>query len=134
MMGGVSAHAGLFSTARDLASFGELLLGNGAYRGRRLIAEDTFERFVRRADRVPGSSRAIGWDTASPTSSSGPDLSPRAFGHTGFTGTSIWVDPVGEFFVVLLTNRVHPTRENQGISSFRPRLHSAVVAALRSRE
>ncbi|HEX5416696.1 MAG TPA: anhydro-N-acetylmuramic acid kinase, partial [Chloroflexota bacterium] len=131
MMGGVSAHAGLFSTARDLAIFGQWLLGKGSYRDQTIVSTETFEKFVRRAERVSGSTRAIGWDTASPTSSSGPDLSPLAFGHTGFTGTSIWVDPVGQFFVVLLSNRVYPSRENQGIAAFRPRLHSAVVAALR---
>lgn|GEM_PF-18699 len=132
MMGGIAPHAGLFSTARDLGTFGHLLLGKGAYQGTRIVSAETVERFVRRANRVPGSTRAIGWDTASPTSSSGPDLSPIAFGHTGFTGTSIWIDPAGGFFAVLLTNRVYPTRENTAILDFRPRFHSAVVAALRA--
>jgi CubicO group peptidase (beta-lactamase class C family) len=79
---------------------------------------------------VPGSSRALGWDTMLPTSSCGTRLSPVAIGHTGFTGTSLWLDPLQDLYVVLLTNRVHPTRSNDGIRAVRPRLHDAVVEDL----
>jgi CubicO group peptidase (beta-lactamase class C family) len=129
-LGGVAPHAGLFSTAGDLAVFAELMLGGGARGQARLLRGDTIDRFTRRADRVPGSSRALGWDTPSPESSAGRYFSASSFGHTGFTGTSLWIDPERELFVVLLTNRVHPTRENRGIAELRPRFHDAVARAL----
>ena len=94
-----------------------------------LARPETLARFVRRS-RVAGSSRAMGWDTMLVTSSCGRLLSPAAFGHTGFTGTSLWVDPAQDLYVVLLTNRVHPTRANEAILGVRPAVHDAVVRAL----
>lgn len=129
VLGGVSAHAGLFSNARDLALFCQMLLNGGLYAQQRFLRRDTLALFTARQP-LPDSSRALGWDTPSPTSSGGRYLSPRAFGHTGFTGTSIWIDPDKQLFIILLTNRVHPTRENEKIREFRPRLHDAVVEAL----
>jgi CubicO group peptidase (beta-lactamase class C family) len=129
VMGGVAPHAGLFSTARDLAVFCQLLLNGGIYGHRRYLKRSTIELFTTRQG-IPGSSHALGWDTPSAPSSSGQYFSSRAFGHTGFTGTSIWIDPAKELFVVLLTNRVHPTRANDKIRDLRPRLHDAVVEAL----
>jgi CubicO group peptidase (beta-lactamase class C family)/beta-glucosidase-like glycosyl hydrolase len=129
VMGGVSAHAGLFSTAGELARFCQWLLNGGIYAHRRIVRRSTIELFTTRQN-LPDSSRALGWDTPSANSSSGQFFSARAFGHTGFTGTSIWVDPEKELFVVLLTNRVHPTRENEKIRAFRPQLHDAVNQAL----
>ena len=82
--------------------------------------------FATRAS-MPDSSRALGWDTMLPTSSCGTRMSPTAIGHTGFTGTSLWVDWERDLYVVLLTNRVHPTRENNAIRELRPRIHEAVV-------
>jgi CubicO group peptidase (beta-lactamase class C family) len=79
---------------------------------------------------VPESSRALGWDTMLPTSSCGTRMSPAAIGHTGFTGTSMWIDREKDLYVVLLTNRVHPTRANETLLALRPRLHDAVVGAL----
>jgi CubicO group peptidase (beta-lactamase class C family) len=76
---------------------------------------------------VPDSSRALGWDTMRPTSSCGRRLSPTAIGHTGFTGTSLWIDRDQDLYVVLLTNRVHPSRSNEALLSIRPRVHEAVV-------
>jgi CubicO group peptidase (beta-lactamase class C family) len=87
--------------------------------------------FIARAG-VPGSSRALGWDTMLPTSSCGTRLSATAIGHTGFTGTSLWIDWEQDFYVVFLTNRVHPTRENQAIRQVRPQLHDAIAAELAS--
>jgi CubicO group peptidase (beta-lactamase class C family) len=104
-MGGVSGHAGLFATARDLATFAQMLLNGGSYRGVRILAPQTVARWT--APQGPGASRALGWDTPAPNSSAGRYLSPRAFGHTGFTGTSLWIDPERGTFVVLLLNRVH---------------------------
>ncbi|MGH9812995.1 MAG: serine hydrolase, partial [Candidatus Acidiferrales bacterium] len=129
VMGGVAPHAGLFSTAHDLAAFCQMLLNGGMYAHKRLLRRSSVNLFTARQD-IGESSRALGWDTVSQPSSSGHYFSARAFGHTGFTGTSIWIDPEKELFVVLLTNRVHPTRTNDKIRSFRPVLHDAVVEAL----
>ena len=128
-LGGAAGHAGLFGTAPAVGRFARAALET--LRGRpRLARPETFARFVRRS-RVPGSSRALGWDTMLVTSSCGRSLSPAAFGHTGFTGTSLWIDPAQDLYVVLLTNRVHPTRTNEAILPVRPAVHDAVVRALR---
>jgi CubicO group peptidase (beta-lactamase class C family) len=87
--------------------------------------------FTSRQDFVTGSSRALGWDTKSGRSSSGNYFSDTAFGHTGYTGTSIWIDPERDLFVILLTNRVHPTRENQKIGQFRRLVHDTIMEMLR---
>ncbi len=129
VMGGVAPHAGLFSTGRDLAVFCQMLLNGGLYAHRRYLQRSTIEGFTARQG-PQTDSRALGWDTRSDPSSSGRYFSRRAFGHTGFTGTSIWVDPEKELFVILLTNRVYPTRENEKIHSLRPRVHDAVIEAL----
>ncbi len=129
-MGGVAPHAGLFSTAGDLARFAQMILDGGTLGGRRIVSRRTVELFTRRAG-IPGSDRALGWDTKSAESSSAGTLfSPRSFGHTGFTGTSMWIDPARQLFVILLTNRVHPTRDNQLIREARPAVADAVVRAL----
>lgn len=109
-LGGVSGHAGLFSTAPDLSIFAQMLLNGGTYKGVRILKPATVARWTARQD--PLSSRALGWDTPSGQSSAGHYFSPRSFGHTGFTGTSIWIDPERSLFVILLTNRVNETREN----------------------
>lgn len=118
---GVSGHAGLFSDTDDLLKFGEWLLsGVGVAEGQRggnsarfaIPAPRSLPMFVRRQEIPPGSSRALGWDTPSDESSAGTKMSRASFGHTGFTGTSIWIDPSRELVVVVLSNRVHPTRAN----------------------
>ncbi len=129
-MGGVAPHAGLFGTAGDLARFAQMMLNGGVLEGRRIVSRETVELFTRRAG-IPGSDRALGWDTKSAEgSSAGTLFSPRSFGHTGFTGTSMWIDPERQLYVILLTNRVHPTRENQLIREARPAVADAVVRAL----
>jgi CubicO group peptidase (beta-lactamase class C family) len=128
-MGGVSSHAGLFSTASDLAVFSQMLLNGGTYDHVRVLRRSTIDRWTRRQNRPEGSSRAIGWDTAHP-SQSWTMFSEAAFGHTGFTGTSVWIDPNRDLFVVLLTNRVHPTRENTQIREARIAFHRAIVEAV----
>lgn len=138
-LGGVAPHAGLFGTAGDLARFAQMLVNGGVFEHHRIVSRQTFELFTRRAAlpglEIPGSTRALGWDTKSPEgSSAGTRLSPLSFGHTGFTGTSMWIDPERELFVILLTNRVHPTRENQLIREARPALADAVVRALNEPE
>lgn len=105
-LGGVAGHAGLFSTASDLAIFAQMMLDGGEYNGTRLIADSTVTLFTTRAART----RALGWDTCAGDGSCGKYLSERAYGHTGFTGTSLWIDPDRDMFVILLTNRVHAAR------------------------
>lgn len=133
-LGGVAPHAGLFGTAGDLARFARMLLNGGTLQGRRIVSSETVELFTRKAG-IPGSDRALGWDTkAAEGSSAGSLLSARSFGHTGFTGTSIWIDPERRLFIILLTNRVHPTRENNLIREVRPVVADAVVRALSAGE
>jgi len=126
-MGGVSAHAGLFSNTEDLSKFCQMMLNKGIFNHNRIIKEETIDLFTKRPNIVKGSSRALGWDTPSYPSSSGDYFSDVAFGHTGFTGTSIWIDPKRDLFVVLLTNRVYPTWENSKIFSFRQKVHNTIV-------
>jgi CubicO group peptidase (beta-lactamase class C family) len=129
-LGGVSGHAGLFSTAGDLAIFMHMLMNGGTYNGVRYMNSSTIELFTKKQSEK--SSRALGWDTKSPIgSSAGRLFSPTSFGHTGFTGTSIWADPEKNLFVILLTNRVHPTRANSKIAKVRPAVHDAVIEALK---
>jgi beta-N-acetylhexosaminidase len=128
-MGGVAGQAGLFSTAGDLAVFCQMLLNGGIYAHRRLLSRSTIDNFTARQT-IAGTSRALGWDVPTEDSSSGHFFSPKSFGHTGFTGTSIWIDPEKRLFVVLLTNRVHPSAENIQIRHLRPALHDSVVQSL----
>ena len=127
-LGGVAGHAGLFSSARDVAVFCQMLLNGGEYGGVRLIRPETIARWTARQSSA--SSRALGWDTPSDRSSAGRYFSPRSFGHTGFTGTSIWIDPERELFVVLLTNRVDPTRANLRHEALRRDIADAVQSAI----
>jgi CubicO group peptidase (beta-lactamase class C family) len=128
-MGGVCGHAGLFATAGDLAPFAQMLLNGGVYAHQRLLRRSTVRLFTSRTD-VAGTSRALGWVVPTDPSSSGSYFSAASFGHTGYTGTSLWLDPERELFVILLTNRVHPTRANTQIDAVRPALHDAVVQSL----
>jgi len=127
-LGGVSAHAGIFSSAHDLALLARAYLNEGQLDGARVFAPTTVRLFTMRAD--SGSSRALGWDMATGRNSAGRRMSSRAFGHTGFTGTSFWVDPAHDVFVILLSNRVNPSRENTKIGGVRVALADAVMAAL----
>ena len=105
-LGGVAGHAGMFSTAADLSVFAQMMLNGGEFQGARLIADSTVSLFTKRA----AGTRALGWDTCGGKGSCGKYLSDRAYGHTGFTGTSVWIDPDRKMFVILLTNRVHEAR------------------------
>jgi CubicO group peptidase (beta-lactamase class C family) len=131
-MGGVAGHAGLFSTAADLARFTRSLHAAAAGTEGSSPLPPGAEAWVRRVD--ASSTRALGWDTPSPTGSSAGDyFTTAAFGHTGFTGTSIWVDPQLDLWVVLLTNRVHPTRENNLHVPLRRAVHDAVAQSVTDR-
>jgi serine-type D-Ala-D-Ala carboxypeptidase len=127
-LGGAAGHAGLFGTAGAVGAFARAALRTIG--GERILAQpSTFRAFIHRTD-VPGTSRALGWDTMLPTSSCGSALSPSSIGHTGFTGTSLWIDWERDLYVVFLTNRVHPTRENERIREIRPKLHDAIAGEM----
>jgi len=133
MLGGVAGHAGLFGTAAAVGTQARLVM--------RTLHDDTplgtpwlMRRFLA-PSRVPGSSRALGWDLMRPTSSCGTRLSRASFGHTGFTGTSLWIDPVQDVYVVLLSNRVHPKRpelQPDAFARLRPEVHDAVMGVLQA--
>jgi len=144
-IGGVAGHAGLFSTARDLSVFAQMMLGGGAVPGCgpvgaaafpcvtgtdsvRILAPGIVDRYTRRHDPEP--SRALGWDTPSGESSAGQYFGERAFGHTGFTGTSIWIEPDLDLFVILLTNRISPSRANQRHVPLRREIHDLAATAV----
>jgi serine-type D-Ala-D-Ala carboxypeptidase len=148
VMDGVAGHAGVFSTAWDLALFGHVMSNRGAP----IVRPETLNLFTRRETSPPGTSRALGWDTPSlprvgkdsllppslrqrlvsygPPSQSGQYFSPSSFGHLGYTGTSLWIDPQRQLSVVLLTNRTWPDCSNQAIRKCRPQFHDAVIEAL----
>jgi serine-type D-Ala-D-Ala carboxypeptidase len=127
VMGGVAGHAGCFSTALDMAILAECMLRGG----RPLLDLHTVELFTRRELTPHGTSRSLGWDTPSLPSQSGKFFLPRSFGHLGFTGTSLWIDPERRLSVTLLTNRTWPDRGSQAIKQIRPAFHDAVVEALK---
>jgi beta-N-acetylhexosaminidase len=131
-LGGVSAHAGLFSSAADLARLARAYLNGGILDGARIWSDATIRQFTTVQDST-FSGRALGWETPTGTNSAGRLMRRPAFGHTGFTGTSIWIEPAHDLFVILLTNRVNPTRANTKIGAVRQRLADAVVAASSSR-
>jgi len=131
-LGGVAGHAGLFSTASDLAVFAQMMLNGGELNGVRIVADTTVALFTARA--ATKDTRALGWDTCGKDNACGKHLSPRAFGHTGFTGTSLWVDPDRDLFVILLTNRVHAARARRPskvISDIRMDVQDVAVLAVR---
>lgn len=127
-LGGAAGHAGLFGTAAAVGAFARGVLRT--IRGEPVFCRSETMRAFMTKSAVPHSSRALGWDTMLPTSSCGTHLSPTSIGHTGFTGTSLWIDWERDLYIVFLTNRVHPTRANEAIRQVRPRLHDAVIAGL----
>jgi len=131
-IGGVAGHAGLFSTAKDLAVFSQMMLNGGRYGWKRVFSEETVLDFTSRSQIMKSSSYGLGWDTPSGKSSGGIYLSDNSFGHTGYTGTSLWIDRENQLFVILLTNAVHPNRSYKKKSYFdwRQRLHSSVYEAV----
>jgi CubicO group peptidase (beta-lactamase class C family) len=126
VMGGVAGHAGCFSTALDVSLFAQCMLRGGSP----LVKKETLEIFTRRQNSPTGTSRALGWDTPSQPSQSGRYFSSRSYGHLGYTGTSLWIDPDRQLSVTLLTNRTWPDRSSQSIKQIRPAFHDAVIEAL----
>ena len=131
-IGGVAGHAGLFSTAKDLAIFSQMMLNGGRYGWKRIFNEETVLEFTSRTQMIQSTSYGLGWDTPSGKSSGGIYLSDSSFGHTGYTGTSLWIDKENQLFVILLTNAVHPDRSYKKKSYFdwRQRLHSSVYESV----
>jgi CubicO group peptidase (beta-lactamase class C family) len=131
LLGGVAGHAGLFTTTGDLTKMVRMLMNGGELDGKRYIKASTIRRFLKRTD----ASRALGWDLVTPggKSSAGNRFSANSWGHLGFTGTSIWVDPEKDLAVIFLSNRVWPTPENIKIRKFRPLLHDTVVECVEGR-
>ena len=127
VLGGVAPHAGLFSTAEDLAKFAQAMLNHGSP----ILRPETVALFTRRESAPPGTSRALGWDTPSAPSQSGKYFSPQSFGHLGYTGTSLWIDPARQLSITLLTNRTWPDSSNQAIKQIRPKFHDAIIEALK---
>jgi CubicO group peptidase (beta-lactamase class C family) len=128
-LGGVAGHAGLFSTADDLSVFAQMMLDGGVYNGVRIVSDSAVALFTKRA----AGHRALGWDTCDGGAGCGQYMSERAFGHTGFTGTSLWIDPDRQMFVILLTNRVHAARARRPskvIADVRNDLADAAVLAV----
>jgi serine-type D-Ala-D-Ala carboxypeptidase len=130
-LGGVAGHAGLFATATDLATFARLMLDRGTYRGVRLVSDSAVERFTTRA----AGTRALGWDTCAGGASCGQYMSPRAYGHTGYTGTSMWIDPDRDLFVIVLANWAsgtpdHPTGPEAILADVRADIADLAVAAV----
>ena len=129
-MGGVAGHAGLFSTVDDVAVFCQMILNKGEYNGARILAPYTIERMVSAPSLPTSQMRGIGWDINTSFSSNRGDLFPvGTFGHTGFTGTSIWLDPASQTFVVLFTNRVHPAGKGD-VTRLRSFVASIVAGAI----
>ena len=131
-LGGVAGHAGLFSTAKDLAVFSQMMLNGGRYGWKRIFNENTVLEFTSKSKIIEGTSYGLGWDTPSGKASGGIYLSDDSFGHTGYTGTSLWIDRENQLFVILLTNAVHPERYYKKKSYFdwRQRLHSSVYESV----
>lgn len=126
VMGGVAGHAGLFGTARDVDTFAQIMLRGVAP----LFKSETVKLFTSRETSPAGTSRALGWDTPSQPSQSGKYFSERSYGHLGYTGTSLWVDPKRELAITLLTNRTYPDNTSQKIKQYRPRIHDMVIETL----
>lgn len=128
---GISGNAGLFGNALDLAHFCEMLLQKGTYNNRQILKETTVNLLFDNYTSDPNQPRTLGWLLPSPKACSASQLiSPSSLGHTGFTGTSIWIDFERRFYGILLTNRVHPTRKNQAIIQLRPRFYRAICQAI----
>jgi serine-type D-Ala-D-Ala carboxypeptidase len=130
-LGGVAPHAGLFSTAHDLARFARMYLNNGVLDSTRVLDSAMIQLFTRAADRS-FSTRALGWDTPDGQNSAGSRMSERAFGHTGFTGTSIWIDPSADVFVLLLSNGINPSRANTRFRAVRRAVADAAMSVIRA--
>ncbi len=131
-MGGVSGHAGLFSTAFEVAKIAQMMLNYGTYGSKEILSKSSVLIMIKNHVKDLGAGYGLGWmiNDAPNGTSAGDLFSNKSFGHTGFTGTSVWIDPEKELIAVLLTNRVHPTRENTKLIELRPKIHNAIAATI----
>ena len=129
ILGGVSGHAGLFSNASDIGKMSKFFLNEGIYNGRRYLKKNLINTFTSKQQNPVKSDRALGWDTPSRNgkSSAGDYFSKTSYGHLGFTGTSLWIDPEKNIIIVFLSNRVYPTRNKKGIYKVRRELHNSIM-------
>ena len=128
MLGGVAGHAGLFSTIEDIATFAQMMLDDGCVNGTPFLKRKTIHYFLKRRT---ARSRPLGWDLTSSGGASGKYFSSSSYGHLGYTGPSLWIDPKNKLYIALLNNRIYPTRDNQIISAYRPLIHNAVIESFR---
>ena len=134
LMGGVSGHAGIFSNTYDIANYAQTMLNLGIYNGKRIFSSRSIKKITKKQNIPYGSDYALGWDTPSirGNSSAGDFFSDGSYGHLGFTGTSLWIDPNQKVIIILLTNRTYPTREKEGISMHQLRrdFHNQVMQTI----
>ena len=131
-LGGVSGNAGLFSNAEDVYNYAKMLINEGVFEGKRMFSKSTINTFTREAFSDGVNRRSLGWDMKTIASSSGDLMSEKAYGHTGFTGTSLWIDPAYDVIIIFFTNRTHISRWDnlEKIIRFRPRLHNYIISHL----
>jgi CubicO group peptidase (beta-lactamase class C family) len=134
-LGGAAGHAGLFSTAEEAARLGMVYRNGGSHAGQQILAPSTVVEMTRLQAGLDGQRRGLAWVLWTPADCScGRRFGPESYGHTGFTGTSLWMDPQRDLLVVALTNRVYHGRQSTAIQSFRPMLHDLVVEAIQDAE
>ena len=133
-MGGISGHAGLFSNILDIANYAQTMLNYGIFNGSRIFSKQSIKKTIKKQNLPFGSDYALGWDTPSTNgnSSAGDYFSDKSFGHLGFTGTSLWIDPNEQLFIILLTNRTYPNRNKEGMHKFRRLLHNSIMEVILS--
>ena len=133
IMGGVSGHAGLFSNAHDIARYAQMILNQGLYNGKRIFSNRSVSKFTKRQNIPIGSDFALGWDTPSNKGSTAGDFfSQYSYGHLGFTGTSLWIDSEQKIIIVLLTNRVYPSRDKEGMYQLRRSFHNQAMETIKN--
>ena len=134
IMGGVSGHAGIFSNVLDIANYAQTMLNYGVYNGTRIFSKKTIRNAIKKQNLPIGSDYALGWDTPSSSgnSSAGDYFSELSYGHLGFTGTSMWIDPKKQLFIILLTNRTYPNRNKDGMHKFRRIFHNSIMEVILS--
>lgn len=130
LFSGAAGHAGLFGAIEGVAQFARRILTAVKGQASAPLPTEMLRAWTRRQPWLPASSWALGWDTPTPDSSAGPALSASSFGHTGFTGTSIWIDPEQDLYICILSNRVHPSRKSEGMKQARRQIHALAVAEL----